>query len=216
MKRLLGRDGEVHYLLLAFTFLMIGVQPIEIAASELIGRVVLALVIVGSLGAVYARRKLFYLGLVIGVPALFLTVTGGGGNVDAAGLALSIATLLFVSVVLLIGIFERPQVTGASLASALTVYLLLGILWSQAYALVDLYDPGAFYGLDPDAMTDRRELFYYSFVTLTTLGYGDIGPVSPAARSLVITQAIAGQLYLVVLVAALVGAWTSRKSSSEG
>jgi voltage-gated potassium channel len=207
MKRLLGRDGEVHYVLLAFTFLMIGVQPIEIAASELIGRVVLALVIVGSLGAVYARRKLFYLGLVIGVPALFLTVTGGG-------LALSIATLLFVSVVLLIGIFERPQVTGASLASALTVYLLLGILWSQAYALVDLYDPGAFYGLDPDAMTDRRELFYYSFVTLTTLGYGDIGPVSPAARSLVITQAIAGQLYLVVLVAALVGAWTSRKSSS--
>jgi voltage-gated potassium channel len=214
MKRLLGRDGEVHYLLLAFTFLMIAVQPIEIAASELIGRIVLALVIVGSLAAVYSRRKLFHVGLVIGVPALLLIATGGSGSVDAAGLGLSIATLLFVSVVLLTGIVERPAVTGASVASALTVYLLLGILWSQAYALVDYYDPSAFYGLDPDAMSDRRELFYYSFVTLTTLGYGDIGPASPAARSLAITQAIAGQLYLVVLVAALVGAWTNRKSSA--
>jgi hypothetical protein len=215
MRRLLGRDGEVHYLLLAFTFLMIAVQPIDIAAGELIGRAVLALVILGSLAAVYARRRLFYLGLLIGVPALFLTVTGGSGNVDAAGLALSIATLLFVSVVLLTGIAQRPTVTGASVASALTVYLLLGILWSQAYALLDYYDPAAFYGLDPDSMTDRRELFYFSFVTLTTLGYGDIGPISPVARSLVITQAIAGQLYLVVMVAALVGAWTNRLSSGS-
>jgi len=51
----------------------------------------------------------------------------------------------------------------------------------------------------------RRDLFYYSFVTLVTVGYGDIGPVSPEARALAISQAVVGQLYLVVLVASLVG-----------
>ena len=54
-------------------------------------------------------------------------------------------------------------------------------------------------------MSTVRDLFYFSYVTLTTLGYGDIGPVSPAARALAITEAIVGQLYLVVLVAGLVG-----------
>ena len=63
-----------------------------------------------------------------------------------------------------------------------------------------------------DIAVARRELFYYSFVTLTTLGYGDIGPTSEAARSLVITQAVVGQLYLVVLVASLVGMFLNQRS----
>ena len=76
----------------------------------------------------------------------------------------------------------------------------------MAYAATELNLPGSFYGLaggGHDEMT--RELFYYSYVTLTTLGYGDIGPVSPVARSLVTLEAVVGQLYLVVLVASLVG-----------
>ena len=77
--------------------------------------------------------------------------------------------------------------------------------------------PGSFKGLSGTGIVDvQRDLFYYSYVTLATLGYGDINPVSPEARSLAITEAVVGQLYLVVLVAGLVGIHlTDRRSGPD-
>jgi hypothetical protein len=80
--------------------------------------------------------------------------------------------------------------------------LLLGLVWANAYALLHLIHPDAFSGAvgkAPGALT----WIYYSFVTLTTMGYGDITPVHPIARSLAISEALSGQLYIAVTLARL-------------
>ena len=120
--------------------------------------------------------------------------------------------LLFICFVILRRIAKHPVVTSATVSASLVVYLASGVIWAKAYWLVDHFYPDSFTGPSGSGVLDvQRDLFYYSYVTLATLGYGDINPVGPAARSLAITEAIVGQLYLVVLVAGLVGMSLSQR-----
>jgi uncharacterized membrane protein len=90
---------------------------------------------------------------------------------------------------------------------------MLGVIWALCYALLEAMVPGSFKGLTEQAVSSNwnPDWVYFSFVTLTTLGYGDISPLSYSARSLSYFEAIVGQFYLAVLVAALVGAYLSEK-----
>lgn len=93
-------------------------------------------------------------------------------------------------------------------------YFLLGLFWAFVYVGIEKIDPGTFAfseALDSEASERLTELLYFSFVTITTLGYGDITPVGDLARALVVLEAFIGQVYLVVLVARLVSlAYTPR------
>ncbi len=96
---------------------------------------------------------------------------------------------------------------------AVCVYLMLGVIWALMYSLLETVVPGSFGGLAEQAMDDswNPDWVYFSFVTLTTLGYGDILPLTFSARSLAYFEAIVGQFYLAVLVAGLVGAYLSER-----
>jgi hypothetical protein len=99
---------------------------------------------------------------------------------------------------------------------AICVYLMLGVIWSVAYYLLEFSQPGSFKGLSemaPPALVP--DWIYFSFVTITTLGYGDITPVTLTARSLSFAEAIVGQFYIAVLVAGLVSAYISAKQNSS-
>jgi len=86
------------------------------------------------------------------------------------------------------------------------IYLLLGIIWSILNANLYFLSPGSFSGLGNSGnRLHFSEFMYYSYVTLTTLGFGDITPVSPLAKTLSFMQAVAGQLYLTIMVAGLIG-----------
>jgi hypothetical protein len=99
---------------------------------------------------------------------------------------------------------KAERVSREKIFGALSVYLLLGFIWAILFVMVDFLVPGSLrYGQD-QALTGPQ-MVYYSFVTLTTLGYGDIVPIAPSARALATLEAITGQLYLTVLVARLVG-----------
>lgn len=112
--------------------------------------------------------------------------------------------LLYMIILLLNHIFRQDEVTKEVIFGALVVYLLMGLMWSFGYDLVDSLIPGSF--KYPENFSKLNNSFsYFSFVTLTTLGYGDITPVSPPALAMAITQAITGQIYLTVLIAQLVG-----------
>ncbi len=112
--------------------------------------------------------------------------------------------LLVISIALQQVVFS-DKVNLHNLAGAVCVYLLLGIIWSFAYYFINIVMPGSFKGnLAIDTHMQLHDFVYYSFVTLTTLGYGDIVPLSATARSLVYMEAIFGQFYIAVLVAGLV------------
>jgi hypothetical protein len=98
------------------------------------------------------------------------------------------------------------SVTVNEIVGAICIYLLLGVIWTLMYLFVAQAIPGAFNGIEQKVWYDNfADVAYYSFVTLTTLGYGDISPVAPVARFLVYMQAVVGVFYMAILVASLIG-----------
>lgn len=114
----------------------------------------------------------------------------------------------FTAVTIVSYVRRQAQVTQDMIFGALCAYLLLGLGWAFAYSFLALLEPGSF-SMAASGQTSTGDVlpdfFYYSFVTLTTLGYGDITPVGPVARSFSTLEAVIGQIYLAVLVARLVG-----------
>ena len=104
------------------------------------------------------------------------------------------------------------------IAGAISIYMMIGLIWSSAYFFVFLIEPESFQGLvEPTAneigylTATTMDLLYYSYVTLSTLGYGDITPASRMAESLSYLEAICGVMYVAVLVAALVGSYGNKR-----
>jgi hypothetical protein len=112
-------------------------------------------------------------------------------------------------------IFKSETVTGDVIFAAIVVYLLIGVIWGIVFRSLETIQPGSFSIGEGLEQYPRIAFTYYSFVTLTTLGYGDINPLSPQAGTLAILEAIIGQLYLAVLIARLVGTYISHSRESK-
>ena len=125
--------------------------------------------------------------------------------------------VLLTSLILHQALREGPT-TSHRIMGAVAAYLLIGMIWSVAYYLVALWIPGAFSIQGPFASSDseslQSQLFYFSFVTLTTLGYGDIVAVHPIVRMLVILEGVVGQLFPAILIARLVSLQVQSKKKT--
>jgi hypothetical protein len=129
-------------------------------------------------------------------------------------LGMRLLSLLLFLVVVLGQTLRAGPVTFHRIQGAVAAYLLLGVLWAHAFALLAHLRPGAFSG--PVNVADGpRGFLYYSFVTLTTVGYGDVLPLHPAARSLAMLEAVTGPLYLAILVARLVSLTVTPETRSK-
>ena len=171
------------------------------------------------------RGRLIAAGTVAGLLFLLVTLhifTGLRGT----GIAFQLIMVLFLFYAVVVTfkyLFRKQRVTIDTINAALCVYLLLGIVWGFAYSLVDTLDPGSFKSalFDEGAAFMRLEgdqsfyPLYYSLVTLTTLGYGDIVPVSRVASMLAVFEAMTGQVYLAVLVGRLVGLHVAQAKSED-
>ena len=124
-------------------------------------------------------------------------------TVVAADMVLSAGMLATFTVLMIKQFLIRGREPAQRIAGAVSIYLLLGIIWMRLYQMVELASPGAFRFPEGDSPTSAG-LAYFSFVTLATLGYGDISPVNIFARDLAVLEAIMGQLYLVILISRLV------------
>lgn len=124
----------------------------------------------------------------------------------------SVLFFLFVTITILNHILNAKKITADTLYGAACVYLLLGLVWATVYGAIEyLYPGGAFVSdeLGTSGSISTNELIYYSYTTLTTLGYGDITSVTPIARVLSALESLAGQLFIAFLVARLVSIYTA-------
>ncbi|MBS1246142.1 MAG: Ion transport 2 domain protein [Proteobacteria bacterium] len=115
----------------------------------------------------------------------------------------TLVTLLLFTAVVAGQVYRNGPVTHHRILGAVAVYLLLGLSWASAYAFLHQLRPDAFAGALGETPIPQTWI-YYSFITLATVGYGDITPVHPVARSLAIAEALTGQLYLAITLAHLV------------
>ena len=110
-------------------------------------------------------------------------------------------------------IFTEETVTRQTISAAVAVYLLIALMWTFIYRLLENLYPGSF-AVAHDGLHSAENIYlYFSLVTITTLGYGDITPIGSQAIALSVLEAITGQIYLVVVVAWFVGLYVSKKSS---
>jgi Ion channel len=176
----------------------------------------MALLLVAAILSLCFERHQRLFALVLGVPTVLLSVGGHALPGEASALVLLAGHLcevlfLFGAAVLIVkSLFSARTLTFDSILGAACGYLFLGLAWAVLYSMIEGFRPGAF-EISPKLVTGGEVarplphvLTYYSFVTLTTVGYGDISPVSPAARTLAWMEAITGQFYLAVIVAGLV------------
>jgi len=153
-------------------------------------------------------------GLILGLPALFLisTLHQFDNQVrDWITYGNVLCLYLFIIYLMLTQIFNARIITLNTIGLALCTYLLIGTVWVLFYTPVLALNPEAFTHPILDDPDPIHTLTYFSYVTLATLGYGDISPVSNLARNLAIIEAVTGTLYLAVLISRLVGGYSKSK-----
>lgn len=180
-----------------------------VGIGALLGSTIFSLLLISGVAAVSERRvpTLLVTGLVIVTLILrWLTHVAPGMIIASAGVVSALACLGLMAGVVAYHVFRKGTITSHRIQGAVALYLLLGMIWGFAYELVLIQVPDAFLPADlgdnPDVLTSH--LIYFSFVTLTTVGYGDITPAHPIVRSLAMLEALVGQLYPAILIGRLV------------
>jgi hypothetical protein len=205
--------------LLVTLILLLVIQPIMRGFSNRgpVVDVLHSLVVVAAILSLAEGRRPKIAALILGVPALlgrwlaFLLASSSDDYLTLSDSLIEILFLGFAAVMVLRAIFTQGNVSLDSIFGAICAYLLLGMAWGSLYSVIEVVQPGSFQTTEKmaDALkspeTRGQVLDYYSFVTMTTVGYGDITPVSPPARTLAWLEAMMGQFYIAVLVAFLVG-----------
>lgn len=181
--------GYLHPVLIVVVFSLI-----LLSSAMIIVRSRLLTIIIG--GVVFAA-------LLIRWSGYFQTA---GTTLNVIGGILGLIALGALALVVLLQVFREGPITLYRVQGAIVVYLLLGLMWGFSYALVELVSPGAFqFGTAYSGSLDlESRLMYFSMVTLTTVGYGDITALHPTARSLAQLEALTGQLFPSILIARLV------------
>ena len=167
--------------------------------------VLLTLVLLAAINAARGRRGQLITAICLGLPWLVLHWIPFTSELFwlriVEGMSL-LARLYFTAGVVLGSVVSAEKVDKDILCGGLAIYLLLGVTWAVSYDLIEFLVPGSFTNVDPEIAWTR--LVYFSFTTLTTLGYGDISPTTPFAQTWSVLEAGTGVLYVAVLVARLV------------
>ncbi len=214
-----SRSGVVRFstveLLVALILLFVSAPFFdEFPGGHLLEAILMTLVLVAAVLAVGGRQRTLLIAALLVLPALVFRWTNHLNPSQFAQEAYLCATLVFMLFIvanLFRFILRAPRVNFEVLCAAIAGYLLLGLLWAFAYMILARVVPGSFLvnGTATTAQTlDQLGFFYFSFVTLTTTGYGDFIPVSQSARMLAVLEAMTGTFYVAVLISRLVALYS--------
>ena len=198
--------------LLALLLAAIGIDPV-LEAMGLRGRAMeamLALALLAAATGAWRARRTRVLLLCLGamLAAWLLLHVGRFGLGPSLAPALLGMSGLAMAALLLATLLAEGRVDAERICAALCVYLLVGLAFGGIFATLEARSPGSLAGPGPMGLDDA---VYFSFVTLATLGYGDVLPATPATRAFAVSEAVFGQLYLAVLIARLVSLYARER-----
>ncbi|MCH2160904.1 MAG: ion channel [Phycisphaerales bacterium] len=208
-----------YVLLMSGLFLMTIIAPLAANWGHYRGLYVgdlltITFLVIGFLTFVKVGHHALYISILV-----FLAIGCGIGSrmpaepimwLQITGMSFEVVLLVYMFLLISRDVFTSSEVNADTLCGSVSVYLLIAAFFGMIYSIILLVDPAAFDGIADALSTDptlgpNRAMLYYSVITLTTLGYGDITPTSQYTRSLATLEVIIGQLYLTVMVARLVG-----------
>src|SRR5436309_4579193 len=221
-RRLKFRRFSTVQLLIALALFFIWAPFVEeIEGGELIVSGLFSLVLLAGIVAVADRKRVLVIAIVLAIPA----IAGRWINhfrpdliPPAVFLVAGLILIAFVVGNLLPFVLRSASVNTDVLCASISAYLMLGLMWTLAYWLVDQLTPGGAFSFNTNAGTRSMNGFngfYFSFITLSTVGYGDITPVSKVARMLAAMEAMTGLLYVAVLIARLVSLYSAPGSDAS-
>jgi hypothetical protein len=206
-----AESGLTGLLIFFLGYLIILFSLSDFGFGRLAARLLFSLIIVAGVLTIFKQRWLHGLAILLAVAILALTWVEEirpGVALTTLNASLSLIFMGFLLAMVAVQVFGKGPVSGHRIRGAIVVYLLLGGIWALLYQVVALSIPQAFRlpesmaGGGPDSL--QRQFTYFSFITLTTIGFGDITPVHPLARLLAMFEGLVGQLYPAITLARLV------------
>lgn len=215
----LWTTGQGLYVLLGLLFLGIFVSPLMITnglISDILVECVFAMILITGVFTIPCSHAIRFGMLIIAFLAVFTRILHKFDHsnfiiVNVDNILAAITLVAFSSLIIKHFLIDKSTLRHR-IAAAVAVYLIFGVLWARLYEIVYLFNPDAF---SLNEAINPYSLIYFSFVTLLTLGYGDIVPLSLAARSLSILEGVIGQLYLVILISSLVSEFSALEINSS-
>lgn len=219
----MDRQDNFIYLTFALILLLLGTALAQQFFDDSVQRLMQSTTVITLIVAVWGvestnfilRRKLLF-------PIAILIVSVTSNWLDDAGFDqfyLLFLLSFFISTAYKTAkqVLFTGEIDGNKILGAICLYLLMGLIWAVVYTLLQLDFPSSFQTMPQNSQWFMLfpDFVYFSFVTMTTLGFGDISPNLPVARFLVYLEAIVGQFYLAILVASLVGSRMSTMSNKH-
>jgi hypothetical protein len=197
-----------------FVLPAVGTKHVSIKlASDIVG----SLMLIAGVAIAWGRRWLLFTGAALAIPTLvfrWLAFLSPSLLSPVWNEVLMMASTLAIAYIVLAQVFREGPISIVRVQGAVAAYLLLGVAYAHAYQINEYFNPSAITSTE-GPLTNVVDWIYYSFSTLSTLGYGDIIPTSRSSRLLAVGEAITGQLYLAILIARLVGMQVGSSIAAE-
>ena len=209
-----------RFLILFISLLtLILVTPLvqEFVGIRMLWNIFLTAILLSGVHAISEKKRNVYIASLLALPMLVSVWSEyfvENNYVMVVGTVCGVAFFAYMIVNILLFIYRQDKVTRDLISGAAVVYLLMAIMWTFIYRVIETVHPGSFTVLATD-IHERMRFIYFSLVTITTLGYGDMVPKTSLTSSLATLEAVVGQLYLVTTVAWLVGVRVSQSTKRK-
>jgi hypothetical protein len=216
------RSKRFAYLTKFLVVLILGYPYLEV---DLPGQIILTaitiMVMVSLVIAVSDRKRDYVIALCLAIPWFVVLIINfpvfeaDRSIVIRKEIVFAVLLFFYTTIRIFVHLIKSREVTTEILFAAVCVYLLIGLSWAALYLFIDFVSPGSFIDTSDELATTAPRFLFFSYVTLTTVGYGTLVPATDQARSIAMIEAIVGQLYLTILVARLVGLHISKPKAPD-